>query len=83
MKIKLYQLYGETYSDEPVWVEFHELNNGDWCKYEYIVDLETRISVAVKILEQPGRFDDLHRALTMPIESLYEFIKNNPQYGEK
>jgi len=67
-------------------------NGGDWCFASeadaVIKDLELRIAVALETCANYG--DDVPdeaiamiiSALTMPIESLHEFIKNNPQYGE-
>ncbi len=54
---------------------------------DYISDLSLRIAVAAGVLKTDtknlwttNRF--LQSILTMPIESLHEFIKNNPQYGD-
>ncbi len=53
---------------------------------QQIKDLSLRIAVARNCFivgPTPSLYQHAFNALTMPIESLHEFIKNNPQYGEK
>ncbi len=75
--------------------EHHIFPIGIMCNEaaEHIKDLSLRIVVAVKVyakseLDVSGYFivnpaHAMEEVLTMPIESLHELIKNNPQYGEK
>ena len=51
-------------------------------KDQQIKDLSLRIAVALRTFDAGQAYTLAPSILTMPIESLHEFIKNNPQYGE-
>ena len=89
MNIKRYDCYGLDDLGGSYNALSEQCSDGDWCRYEDVKDLSLRIAVAVNWIEKDLRTEHdpsatpLLELLKMPIESLHEFIKNNPQYGEK